>query len=58
LNGRDLCDGQGDLWIEQGQFVADSEVVSGPRVGINRVTEPWRSMPWRFLAHRLSWEAA
>ena len=56
LNGYDLSDGQGQLWIEYGRPVPDGSVISGPRVGINRVVEPWRSIPWRFLVHRSSWE--
>ena len=58
INGTDLCDPQGEIWIENGRPVEDADVISGPRVGINRVAEPWRSMPWRFLIHRQSWEAA
>ena len=49
FNGVDLCDPGGDLWIESGPWAADEDVVTGPRVGINRVVEPWRSIPWRFL---------
>jgi DNA-3-methyladenine glycosylase len=56
LNGDDLCDTQGALWIETGHPVQDQAVIAGPRVGINRVAEPWRSIPWRFLVHRSSWE--
>lgn len=57
LNGADLCDPQGDLRIESGRWVPDAEVITGPRVGINRVAEPWRSIPWRFLARSDHWEA-
>jgi DNA-3-methyladenine glycosylase len=56
FNGLDLCDADGDLWIEAGQRVADEDVFMGPRVGINRVAEPWRSIPWRFLIHADHWE--
>ena len=58
LNDMDLTDPSGDLWLEAGRFVPDAEVVTGPRVGINRVIEPWRSMPWRFLARTDHWEEA
>lgn len=57
LNGVDLCDPQGELRIESGRWVPDAEVITGPRVGINRVAEPWRSIPWRFLARSDHWEA-
>jgi len=48
LNGVDLTTPDGGLWIEHGQAVSDDQVLTGPRVGINGVPEPWRSMPWRF----------
>jgi DNA-3-methyladenine glycosylase len=47
-NGVDLTKTDGGLWIEAGESVPDERVVIGPRVGINNVPEPWRSMPWRF----------
>ncbi|MBN1450971.1 MAG: DNA-3-methyladenine glycosylase, partial [Anaerolineales bacterium] len=40
--------GQG-LWIEAGISVPDKSVTIGPRVGLNTVPEPWKSIPWRFL---------
>ncbi len=50
FNAANLCDPQGSLWIEAGRPVPDHRVRNGPRVGIQRVPEPWRSIPWRFLA--------
>lgn len=50
FNGCDLTDPLGDLWLEQGDRIDDEQVIRGPRVGINCVSEPWRSMPWRFVA--------
>jgi DNA-3-methyladenine glycosylase len=50
LNGVDLCASGGELWIEPGNPIPDDQVTIGPRVGINNVPEPWRSIPWRFLA--------
>lgn len=58
FNGIDLCDPAGDLWIESGYWVKDEDVITGPRVGINRVIEPWRSIPWRFLTRADHWEGA
>lgn len=52
LNGADLCDPAGELWIEPGEPLPDAVVRTGPRVGIDRVPEPWRSLPWRFLAQQ------
>ena len=48
LNGADLCDPAAGLWIEAGAPVADSDIITGPRIGLYTVPEPWKSMPWRF----------
>jgi DNA-3-methyladenine glycosylase len=47
-NGVDLCAPAGGLWIEAGMPVRDEDVLTGPRVGLYTVPEPWKSMPWRF----------
>ena len=49
-NDSNLCAASDGLWIEFGEQIADEQVTTGPRVGIQNVPEPWRSMPWRFLA--------
>jgi DNA-3-methyladenine glycosylase len=51
LNGTDLCLLGNQLWIEDGPEIPDVRVTTGPRVGIQSVPEPWRSQPWRYLAH-------
>jgi DNA-3-methyladenine glycosylase len=51
LNGWDLTQPGGELWIEAGQPVPPQAVSALPRVGINSVPEPWLSMPWRFVAN-------
>lgn len=48
LNGHDLCSPAAVLFVEDGPPVPDADVLSGPRVGLNRVPEPWKSIPWRF----------
>ena len=48
LNGLDLCDPQAELWVETGWAVPDQSVTISPRVGLNSVPEPWKSIPWRF----------
>ena len=50
FNAVNLCDPDGVLWIETGKSIPDDQVRTTPRVGINRVPEPWRGIPWRFLA--------
>jgi DNA-3-methyladenine glycosylase len=56
LNEADLCAPDSQLWVEPGQPVPDSLVKTGPRIGINRVAEPWRSIPWRFVIQQKAWE--
>ena len=48
LNGVDLCTQESGLWIEAGKPVPDTDLVTGPRVGLYSVPEPWKSIPWRF----------
>jgi DNA-3-methyladenine glycosylase len=49
-NGVDLTTTEADLWIEPGLVISDSSVTITPRVGLYNVPEPWKSVPWRFLA--------
>ncbi|TLN01467.1 DNA-3-methyladenine glycosylase, partial [bacterium] len=48
LNGCDLTDPAGGLWIEPGQAVTTQAIHTSPRIGINYAPEPWKSQPWRF----------
>jgi DNA-3-methyladenine glycosylase len=48
LNGTDLCAPEAVLFVESGEAIPDSSVTTGPRVGLNSVPEPWRSIPWRY----------
>jgi DNA-3-methyladenine glycosylase len=50
LNGADLCAAEAQLFLEPGAPVPDASVTIGPRVGLNTVPEPWKSIPWRFRA--------
>ena len=49
-NGADLCVLKAELFVESGVNIPDSSVTNGPRVGLNSVPEPWKSVPWRFVA--------
>ncbi|MBN2256865.1 MAG: DNA-3-methyladenine glycosylase [Anaerolineaceae bacterium] len=49
MDGIDLCDPTGSLVITAGIHLPDSEVKTTPRIGLNKVPEPWKSIPWRFL---------
>jgi DNA-3-methyladenine glycosylase len=50
LNGADLCAPAAELFVEYGVNILDSSVTNSPRVGLNSVPEPWKSLPWRFVA--------
>lgn len=56
FNGADLTQTQSGLWIEPGHPVPGHLVITGPRVGIDNVPEPWRSLPWRFRVDLRSWQ--
>jgi len=47
-NGLDLCDPQAEIFVESGETLTDSEVTTGPRIGLNSVVEPWKSIAWRY----------
>lgn len=49
-NEADLCAPQAEIFVEYGVEIPDSNVTIGPRVGLNNVPEPWKSIPWRFVA--------
>lgn len=50
LNECDLTKHDSGLWLEAGEPIPDQAVTIGPRVGLYSVPEPWKSIPWRFLA--------
>lgn len=47
-NGVNLSNSKSGLWIEEGAHIDKSRIIHGPRIGIDRTPEPWRSKPWRF----------
>lgn len=49
-NDTDLCAPEAEIFVELGKNIPDASVTNGPRVGLNGVPEPWKSVPWRFLA--------
>jgi DNA-3-methyladenine glycosylase len=49
LNGINLCDSNSDIWISNTSFdVPENDIIRTPRIGMNNVPEPWKSIPWRF----------
>jgi len=53
LNGYNLYQKSGILRIEDGVTIPDEKIYATPRIGIGYAGEPWKSMPWRFLADPL-----
>ena len=47
-HGLDLCAPGAEIFVEFAETVPNSAVTIGPRVGLNSVAEPWKSIPWRF----------
>jgi DNA-3-methyladenine glycosylase len=56
-NGADLCAPEAELFVECGIDIPDSCVTNSPRVGLNSVPEPWKSLPWRFVVKHETLEA-
>ncbi len=50
-HGLDLCVPDAPLFLEFDRTFPDESVTIGPRVGLNTVPEPWKSIPWRFRVH-------
>lgn len=53
FHGSDLCAPDAALFVEDGDPIAEECVTISPRVGLNNVPEPWKSIPWRFKARQL-----
>jgi DNA-3-methyladenine glycosylase len=48
LNGTNLCQPDGVIWLETGIAVAPQSISTGPRIGLGKTPEPWLSIPWRY----------
>ncbi len=48
LNGVNLTDPRGPLFIKNSAPPKAAGVIATPRIGINYAPEPWLSVPWRF----------
>ena len=49
FNGADTCREDALIFIETGIEVPAALIQKTPRVGLEKVPEPWRSKPWRFV---------
>ena len=47
-NGLDVCAPESTLYLEEGIEVDSESIEATPRIGIDSVPEPWKSIPWRF----------
>lgn len=47
-NGIDLCAENAELFVENAFQIPQKHITNSPRVGLNNVPEPWKSIPWRF----------
>lgn len=50
LNTADLTQPQAEIFIESAPPIPEQFVTTTPRIGLYTVPEPWKSIPWRFLA--------
>ncbi|HAD05673.1 MAG TPA: DNA-3-methyladenine glycosylase [Anaerolineaceae bacterium] len=55
LNGADLTTPSSGLWIEEAPLPEGAVIQQSARIGIERVPQPWKSIPWRFY---LTWDSS
>ncbi len=53
LNGADITNPASGLWIEDAPLPQGVVIQQSARIGIERVAQPWKSIPWRFY---LQWD--
>ena len=54
----DLCASGASLYLEKGLTTPAGWIRTSPRIGIDSVPEPWRSIPWRFYIDAVRIESA
>ena len=47
-SGKDLCNSKSSLFLKPGIQIPAEHIKCTPRIGINSVPEPWKSIPWRY----------
>ena len=50
LNNHNICHPDASIFVERGREIPDKLVSTTPRVGLDSVPEPWKTIPWRFVA--------
>ena len=58
FNGTNVCDQDSLIYLESGFDVDPDLIISGSRVGLNAVPEPWMSIDWRFVVNYQSLQAS
>jgi DNA-3-methyladenine glycosylase len=51
MNGLDICDPNTSLFLELGEKVNPQVIEAAPRIGLNSVPEPWKTIAWRFVVN-------
>ena len=51
LNGLNACDSRARIFVEKGIDLLPALIKTSPRVGLETVPEPWRSIHWRFVVN-------
>ena len=51
LNGFDVCWSDSQIYLESGVKIHPELIMAGPRVGLNAVPDPWKSIAWRFVVN-------
>lgn len=49
-NNKDMMRSNADIFVEDALDIPDTYVTETPRIGLYSVPEPWKSIPWRFMA--------
>ena len=49
MNGIDTCSENAIVFIEENMDIPTRLIQKTPRIGLDRVPEPWKSKPWRFI---------
>ena len=51
LNGENVCKADSLIYLESELRINPELIQSGPRVGLNAVPEPWKSIAWRYVVN-------
>ena len=49
FNGINICSPGVEIFVIERPGIHPGQIRTSPRIGLDSVPEPWRSMPWRFI---------